>query len=118
MKGLNDDYGGGGGSDGSVAGEDYNSAGSSSVGKVDSVTIVAEGHNLPEHGTPNSVTQNYKNGKLSSERYYGDDGNAYLDIDYTNHGNAKMHPNVPHQHRITFDDNGDMHRDNNDTEVK
>lgn len=119
MKGYNSSYGGAvGGTDGSKNGEDYNSAGSSSVGKVDSVSVVADEHNLPTSGTPDSVTQNYKDGELHSERYYGPDGKPYLDIDYTDHGNSKMHPNVPHQHRIIFDDNGKMHRDSTDTEVK
>lgn len=118
MKGYNSDYGGGGGTDGSENGVDYNSAGSSSVGKVDSVSIVADEHSLPTSGTPNSVTQNYKDGKLHSERYYGEDGKTYLDIDYTDHGNSKMHPQVPHQHKIMYDNNGKMHRDSTDTEVK
>jgi hypothetical protein len=40
------------------------------------------------------------------ERYYNQEGMAYLDIDYTDHGNPKMHPNVPHEHDIRF--NGDQ----------
>ena len=75
-------------------------------------------HSLPTEGTANSVTKSYKEGKLDQERYYGDDGKMYLDIDYSNHGNPKMHPKVPHQHKITYDDNGKMHRDSSDTEVK
>jgi len=121
MKGYNSDYGGGGSSSNSsslVNGKDYNTAGSSSVGKVDSVSIVADTHGLPKEGTANSVTKSYKDGKLDQERYYGDDGKSYLDIDYSNHGNPKMHPNVPHQHKITYDDNGKMHRDSSDTKVK
>ena len=43
--------------------------------------------------------------------YYDAKGNAYLDIDYSNHGNAKLHPNVPHEHRIHFDSDGKMIRD-------
>ena len=53
-------------------------------------------------GQPNSVTQKTINGKITSERYYDENGNAYLDIDYTDHGNPKTHPIVPHQHLITF----------------
>ena len=110
MKGLNDDYGGGGNSDGSVNGEDFNSAGSQSVGEVDSVKVTADEHSVPAHGEPNSVSQNYKNGSLDSERYYDGNGDAYLDIDYTDHGNPKTHPTVPHEHNIWFDDNGGLHR--------
>ena len=71
---------------------------------------MADSHSVPTQGVPNSVTQNFKDGKLDSERYYDDNGNAYLDIDYTNHGNPKTHPNVPHEHDIWFDDDGSFHR--------
>ncbi len=90
---------------------DYNTAGSKSVGEVESVTSTNNAHTVPAHGKANSVSQNYKNGKLSSERYYDNNGNAYLDIDYTNHGNAKLHPHVPHEHKIHFDENGKLIRD-------
>lgn len=43
---------------------------------------------MPMKGIPNSVTQKKdKNGQIISESYYDENGNAYLDIDYTNHGN-------------------------------
>ncbi|WP_029067227.1 hypothetical protein [Lachnobacterium bovis] len=103
MKGYNSDYGGGGSSSSSsspVKGKDYNTAGSSSVGKVDSVSIVADAHGLPKEDTGNSVTKSYKDGKLDQERYYGDDGKPYLDIDYSNHGNPKMHPKVPQKSKV------------------
>ena len=109
--------GGDGGGGSPVNGKDYNSAGSSSVGQVDSVTTVSNSHSIPQTGTPNSVTKNYKDGKLSTERYYGSDGKPYLDIDYSNHGNAKMHPHVPHEHKITFKD-GKMNRAKSDGGIK
>lgn len=96
---------------GPVNGEDYNTAGSNSVGTVDSANTTSDLHSVPQHGTPNSVSKNYKNGKLDSERYYDANGDAYLDIDYTNHGNSKLHPDVPHEHSIHFDENGKMRRD-------
>ena len=96
---------------GPVNQKDYNTAGSSSAGKVASVTKTNDLHSVPSHGVPDSVSKNYKNGKLDSERYYDKNGDAYLDIDYTNHGNSKMHPDVPHEHSIHFDDEGNMHRD-------
>ena len=49
-------------------------------------------------GIPNLVTIIKKNGIIESERYYDEQGNPYLDIDYTNHGNSKAHPIVPHEH--------------------
>lgn len=123
MKGYNSDFGGSGGygtdSEGKqVNGEDYNSAGSTFVKEVDSVTIFADSHSLSLTNTPNSVAQNFKDGQLDSERYYDENGNAYLDIDYTNHGNPKTHPKIPHQHKITYDEDGNMHREKKDTEVK
>ena len=67
-------------------------------------------HSIPKTSSPNTVIRNYKNGALSSERYFGSDGKAYLDIDYSDHGNPSTHPFVPHQHNITFDNDGKMHR--------
>ena len=43
--------------------------------------------------------QSSGNGKKIQERYYDENGIAKMDIDYTNHGNPKRHPNVPHRHR-------------------
>lgn len=54
-------------------------------------------------GERNSVhTKINSNGTVLSERYYNNDGKAYLDIDYSDHGNPKMHPIVPHQQKIVF----------------
>lgn len=109
--GTNGNAGGSGGvSEGPVNGKDYNSAKSKSIKKVDSVSTAKDLHTVPAHGTPNSVSKNYKDGKLDSERYYDSHGNAYLDIDYTDHGNPKTHPNVPHEHSITFDEDGKLKR--------
>jgi len=120
MKGYNADYGGGGGKSGGgpANGTDYNTANSSSVGRVDSVTTISNAHNVPSHGEPNSVTKNYKDGKLASERYYDGNGDAYMDIDYNDHGNSGRHPNVPHEHKIWFDKNGKMHRKDSDGGIK
>ncbi len=113
MKGYNSDYGGESdfSSSGSlVNGKDYNRIGSKSVGNVDSLIVTSDIHSVPKEGTKNSVSKNYVNGKLDSERYYGKDGKAYLDIDYSDHGNPKTHPIVPHEHDIWFDENGRFHR--------
>jgi hypothetical protein len=66
----------------------------------------------------NNHTKLAKGGHLDSERYYDYNGNEYLDIDYYNHGNPKMHHKVPHQHKIIYDANSNMHRDNTNTEIK
>lgn len=91
-------------------GTDYNFAGSNSVRCVETISVLNESHRIPSYGIPNSVTQNYKNDILYSERYYDENGNAYLDIDYTNHGNTKLHPDVPHEHTINFDEQGKLTR--------
>lgn len=81
-------------------GSDYNKAGSASVRNVSSVNQLSDPHSVSMQGEKNSSTQIYRKGKMVSERYYNSKGNAYLDIDYTDHGNPKMHPDVPHEHRI------------------
>lgn len=97
-------------------GDAFNTARSSSILQVDSRNIVNDQHSLPMNGEGNSVTQSYIGGKLIQERYYDSDGNAYLDIDYSNHGNPRTHPTVPHQHHITWRDG--KPRRGRDEEVK
>ena len=97
-------------------GESFNTASSSSIEQVDSKNVVNDNHNIPMSGEPNSVTQSCVDGKLIQERYYDSDGNAYLDIDYSDHGNPKTHPVVPHQHHITW--NNGKPRRGKDEEVK
>lgn len=80
----------------------YNSAGSNSVKIVKTekeISINNEEHiKIPYTGEPNSVLIVKKNGVVNQERYYDEKGLPYLDIDYTDHGNPKMHPFVPHEH--------------------
>ena len=50
-------------------------------------------------GEPNSsVDIKDKNGNVVTRRWYDKDGNATREIHYTNHGNPKQHPEVPHEH--------------------
>ena len=72
---------------------------------------------MPMESTPDSVVRNFKDGMIYNERYYGNNGLPYLDIDYSDHGNPKMHPHVPHQHEITFDD-GKMKRKKSDGRIE
>lgn len=102
---------GSGSSGGLQNGVDYNTAGSRSVREVDSVQTLSESHSIPTSGYPNSVTRNYRNGSLYTERYYGENGKPYLDIDYSDHGNPSTHTTVPHEHSIYFDANGTLHRE-------
>ncbi|MBC2138011.1 hypothetical protein [Listeria innocua] len=49
---------------------------------------------------PYSSKDFYDGKKLKQRRYYDKNGKAQMDIDYTNHGNAKAHPKVPHRHNF------------------
>ena len=94
-------------------GMDYNKAGSSDVRKVDKINKIDTTDNkdkLGIKGEPNSVTKNYKHGRMIQERHYDENGDVYLDIDYTDHGNPKFHPIVPHQHNWYRDENGKPRR--------
>lgn len=93
--------------------ESYNSAQSQSIRIVTSEKILdtTEKHGqIPIKAEPNSVIVHIINESLVSERYYDENGDAYLDIDYTNHGNSVTHPVVPHQHRWVKDKNGKLKR--------
>ena len=39
-----------------------------------------------------------ENGNIKTRRWYDENGYAYRDVDMTNHGNAKEHPEWPHEH--------------------
>lgn len=56
-------------------------------------------HKIPFQSAANSVMDKYNdNGVLLQRRFYGQTGKPRLDIDITNHGNAKKHPVIPHYH--------------------
>ncbi len=57
-------------------------------------------HHLPMTHIPNSrIEQRDDNGKLIRIRHYDEHGNAYKDVDYTDHGRPDTHK-VPHTHII------------------
>lgn len=94
-------------------GMDYNKAGSSDVKKVDKINKIDTTDNKNKLGIksePNSVTKNYKHGRMIQERYYDENGDVYLDIDYTDHNNPKYHPIVPHQHNWYRNEEGKLKR--------
>ena len=80
------------------------------VGKVVDYSHRFEGTNVPSTFRPKSVIKKIVNGYVVSERYYNSKGEAYLDIDYTCHGRPNTHPEVPHIHRWTKDENGRLRR--------
>lgn len=50
-------------------------------------------------GKPNSTVDVLaKDGTIKTRREFDNNGRALRDVDYTDHGNAKRHPNVPHEH--------------------
>src|SRR5574344_498976 len=64
-----------------------------------------EPHKMPIKHIPNStIIQRDDGGNIVSIRYYDENGNAYKDIDYTDHGAPNTH-RVPHTHDIIIIDN-------------
>ncbi len=60
-------------------------------------------------GEPNSSVDIYnRKGELSTRRWYDKNGRVYRDVDMTNHGNPKNHPEYPHEHLWKFDDDGNF----------
>lgn len=56
-------------------------------------------HEQKRKGEPYSSNDNYdEKGRLKERRYFGKDGKPDMDIHYTDHGNPKEHPKVPHRH--------------------
>lgn len=39
-----------------------------------------------------------ENGNVKTRRWFDENGNAYRDVDMTNHGNPTTHPEWPHEH--------------------
>lgn len=66
----------------------------------------------PAKGTPNSSVDilDKKTGEIKTRRFYGEDGRAVRDIDYTNHGNSKTHPEWPHEHIYKWNSDGTFDR--------
>ena len=61
------------------------------------------------YGEPNSsVDVLNSKGELATRRYYDENGRVYRDVDMTNHGNPKVHPEYPHEHYWKFDKNGNL----------
>ncbi|AHI55911.1 hypothetical protein ACP0AK_01605 [Listeria ivanovii] len=74
-----------------------------------SVTKSKKVTSLPKTGKAYSSKDFYDGKKVKQRRYYDKNGKAQMDIDYTNHGNAKAHPKVPHRHN--FDSKGNRGKD-------
>lgn len=65
------------------------------------IVIVENEKELPTMrnlGMPNARYDYYQGGKLKSSRFTDTNGIPIKSTHYTNHGNAKTHPQVPHSH--------------------
>ena len=90
----------------------FNFKNSKLVSNVINYSCCGENQNIPSRSKPNSVIKKVINCCVVTERYYDNDGKAYLDIDYTCHGRPSSHPEVPHIHKWKKDENGNLHREN------
>ena len=41
-------------------------------------------------------------GNIKTRRWYDSEGKAYRDVDMSDHGNPKEHPEVPHEHTLEY----------------
>jgi RHS repeat-associated protein len=58
-----------------------------------------QGRSLPTTGNANSSADLLdEDGNVVQRRYFGPDGRAVKDIDFSDHGTPKQHPKVPHEH--------------------
>ncbi|MBS9350463.1 hypothetical protein JL733_14085 [Listeria welshimeri] len=58
-------------------------------------------------GEPNSSVDILDSkGELTTRRFYDETGKAVRDVDMTNHGNPKRHPEYPHEHKWKYDPDG------------
>lgn len=88
----------------------YNFLNSKLVMNVKHVYLLASGNKFKRYGQPDSVMKKVINGFVNIERFYNEKGEAYLDIDYSDHGSPAYHRDVPHIHRWCYDDKGNLVR--------
>lgn len=88
----------------------HNFLNSKLVGKVNEHFSFYKQEPIPTQNKPNSVVKKIVTGYVVTERYYNNEGDLYLDIDYTCHGNPIRHSIVPHIHKWTKDKDGSFHR--------
>lgn len=63
-------------------------------------------------GEPNSSVDILDSkGELTTRRFYDETGKAVRDVDMTNNGNPKQHPEYPHEHKWKYDSNGKPSRE-------
>ncbi|BBB90445.1 hemagglutinin repeat-containing protein [Methylomusa anaerophila] len=72
-------------------------------------------HKVPDEGTPNSSYDKVDgDGNVITRRYYDEFGRPLKDVDFTDHGNPKQHPKVPHEHDWDWSKNPPRQPESND----
>ncbi|MCZ0704634.1 putative ribonuclease toxin of YeeF-YezG toxin-antitoxin module [Natronobacillus azotifigens] len=104
--------------------------GSGNVGKGTGKDIVTSNKGnkyditpMPNHSTTTSVPNpnkgipsgsvdilDKKTGQIKTRRYHDIEGRALRDVDFTNHGNPKLHPEWPHEHIFEWNKSGNFRR--------
>ena len=51
-----------------------------------------------------------ENGQVKTRRWYDSEGKAYRDVEMTDHGNPKQHPEVPHEHTWDWSSGGPIRK--------
>ena len=75
--------------------------------KSDKHTVTKNRKEFGKFGPPNSSKDRIdEEGNILTRRWYDEKGRAYRDVDFTNHGNPRRHPKVPHEHRWYWDESG------------
>ncbi|WP_027085182.1 pre-toxin TG domain-containing protein [Cohnella panacarvi] len=86
----------------------------SSLGNEIDITPLAKHSSTAKNpglkGEPNSSIDilDSKSGKIKTRRYYDQDGRATRDVDMSDHGNPKLHLEVPHEHIFEYNSDGTL----------
>lgn len=93
------------GNGGSGTGESVKSNLGNEIDITPSDNHTAVSKNPGPKGNPNSSVDILDDqGNIITRRWYDSNGNAYRDVDMTNHGNSKTHPEYPHEHTWNWSD--------------
>ncbi len=80
------------------------------IKRVSKINEIHTHVSLKAKSDPNSVTKKVVDGCVIIERYYDENGEAYLDIHYSNHYDPVRHLAVPHLHELKISESGKLVR--------